>query len=369
MTLGDGASPGGHAEKGSTSSKPHDLLALLGAFARDHGIALTAEDLVPRFLADAGLQLGTALSDPTLIHGARTEQHFEALVLTLGRYRLLKAEDQGRLHSNIAGRAPDYRIVLDDGEQWLVEVKNVREDDPARQVAQLSATYLASLNAYCDLVGVPLRIAHYWSLWKIWTLVDPRKFLTASGGARIEMMAAFTANELSRLGDVLFHTEPPIRLLVETDPAPLAETLRESTVATRRTGIRLFVGGKEITEPRSQQLAWILMLYGEWVADGPHVVTEDGCLTGIEFIVAPEDVYEAGEQALMGRAIGQASRVFARYFAEDTTAEDAVIQLRGRAKPEWFEPIASWDFKTAQLPLWILRLQPQGYTEASPAAD
>ncbi len=365
MTFGDGASPVGDADKGSNLSKPHDLLALLGGFAREHGVPLTAEDIVPRFLADAGLRLGSALSDSALIHGTRTEQQFEALVLSLGRYRLLKAEDLGRLHSNIACRAPDYRIVLEDGEQWLVEVKNVRGDDPARQVARLSAAYLASLNAYCDLVRVPLRIAHYWSRWKIWTLVDPRQFLTASGGARIDMMAAFAANELSRLGDVIFCTEPPIRLLVEAN----SESPRERTAATRPTGIRLFVGGKEITELRSQQLAWILMLYGEWAADGPHAVTEDGHLTGIEFIVAPEEVPEEDEPALMGRAIGQASRVFARYFAEDTTAGDAVIQLRGQAKPEWFEPIANWDFKTAQLPLWILRLQPRGHTGASPGAD
>lgn len=51
---------------------------------------------------------------------------------------------------------PDYSVILDDGDQWLVEVKNVREDDPTRQVAHLSATCLASLNAHCDLMRAPV---------------------------------------------------------------------------------------------------------------------------------------------------------------------------------------------------------------------
>jgi hypothetical protein len=332
--------------------KAHDLLGLLGAFAHQNGIALNAEDLVPRFLADAGTQLDAALSDRALLHGTRTEHQFEALILTLGRYRLLKSEDQGRIHSTVDCRVPDFRVVLDDGKQWLVEVKNVRREEAGAQVTRLSPAYLASLQSYCDLVGAPLRIAHYWSRWKFWTLVDPERFRTATGGARIEMMAAFQASELSRLGDVIFCTEPPIRLFVETDPAP-SNQASTSTGEARTRGVRLFVGGHEITEARSYQLAWILMLYGEWTAEGPRPVMVDGRLAGIEFVIAPEQSGDEDASLLMGAAIGQASRIFARYFAEDTTAENTLVQLRGLPKPEWFEPIAEWNFKDAQLPLWV----------------
>jgi hypothetical protein len=358
----------------SRSAKAHDLLALMGAFAREHGIALTADDVVQRFLDDASLKLGAALQDQKLIHGTRTERQFEALVLTLGKFRLLKAEDQGRLHAGVRCRAPDYRIVLEDGGQWLVEVKNVRgeDDDPESQIAELTAPYLASLEAYCELVGAPLRIAHYWSRWKMWTVVDPAKFRKPSGGARFEMIEAITANELVRLGDVHFYTEPPIRMLVETDPTPLTAGVGETEeIATRTSGVRLFAAGKELTRPQSQHLAWVLMLYGEWTTDGPRAVTADGKLVGIEFVVEPVEADDAtdDEPVMMGRAIGQASRIFARYFAEVTTAEDAVIQLQGQAKPEWFAPISNWDFKTEQLALWIFHIQPQGISKASQVVD
>ncbi|HBM12933.1 MAG TPA: hypothetical protein DD390_09570, partial [Rhodospirillaceae bacterium] len=107
-------------------TKAFDLLASVAAFARKHAIPLNDPLLVERFIADAAPKLKEALADRTLIYGSRTERLFEATVLSLGRFRLLKIEDVGRVHAAETCRAPDFRVVLDDGEQWLVEVKNVR---------------------------------------------------------------------------------------------------------------------------------------------------------------------------------------------------------------------------------------------------
>ena len=86
--------------------KPFDLLASAAAFAREQGIPLTAPSLVASFTADAARRLEAALDDPTLIHGARTENLFEAMILSLGRFRLFKREDVGAVHGDAAGRAP-----------------------------------------------------------------------------------------------------------------------------------------------------------------------------------------------------------------------------------------------------------------------
>lgn len=143
-------------------TKAFDLLASVAAFARDHAIALNDPSLVERFVADATPKLKEALADPTLIYGSRTERLFEATVLSLGRFRLLKTEDIGRVHAADVSRAPDFRIVLDDGEQWLVEVKNVRSQEPFKQDTRMSAAYLASLQTYADMVGTPLKLAIFW---------------------------------------------------------------------------------------------------------------------------------------------------------------------------------------------------------------
>ncbi|BAM91971.1 hypothetical protein S58_59950 [Bradyrhizobium oligotrophicum S58] len=77
---------------------------------------------------------------------------FEVMVLSLGRFRLFKTEDVGRVHAATSFRAADYRVVLDDGDQWLVEVKNARCENPQKQRTTMSAAYLALLQAYADAV-------------------------------------------------------------------------------------------------------------------------------------------------------------------------------------------------------------------------
>lgn len=333
--------------------KAFDLLALAAAFAQRYGLDLNDPALVERFLADAADRLKAALADPTLLHGVRTERMFEATVLSLGRFRLFKTEDVGRVHAATTFRAADYRVVLDDGKQWLVEVKNVRCENPQKQRMTMSAAYLASLQAYADAVGAPLRLALYWSRWNLWTIIAPDRFRRPDGGLRVTMMEAVKANEFGRLGDVSIWTKPPLRLVLDaaTDkPRELsAEGLAEFIIGSAR----VYSGDTELTDPRDRRLAEILFFYGEWPTEGPLAVMGDDGIAGVEFVAAPE---EPSDQGFDG--IGWASRIFTRYFATRTVDGDQVIQLNGAPVPEWFAPLAAWDFKRSQLPLWLFHQQP-----------
>lgn len=347
-------------KNGKPAMKAFDLLALVATFAQQHNLGLNDPALVERFLADASPRLKTALADPALIHGVRTERMFEAMVLSLGQFRMFKTEDIGRVHSATSYRAPDFRVVLDDGEQWLIEVKNVRCENPSKQRTTMSAAYLTSLQAYADAVGVPLRLAIYWSRWNLWTVIAPKPFLRSDGGLRVTMTEAIMANEFGRLGDVSIWTKPPLRLVLDaaTDkPLTLsAEGLAEFIIGSAR----VYSGGVELTDPRDRRLAEILFLYGEWPVDGPFAVMGDDGIEGVEFVATPE---EPSDQGFDG--IGWASRIFTRYFATRTVDGDQVIQLNGTAVPEWFAPLAAWDFKSSQLPLWLFHQQPS--TEAMKA--
>jgi hypothetical protein len=84
-------------------TKAFDLLASVATFAREQAITLNDPSLVERFIADATPKLREALADRTLIHGSR--RLFEATVLSLGRFRLLKTEDVGRVHAVGTSRA------------------------------------------------------------------------------------------------------------------------------------------------------------------------------------------------------------------------------------------------------------------------
>lgn len=217
----------------------------------------------------------------------------------------------------------------------------------------MSAAYLASLQAYADAVGASLRLAFYWSRWNLWTVIAPDSFRQPDGGLRITMMEAVKANELGRLGDVSICTKPPLRLVLDaaTDkPRKLsAEGLAEFIIGSAR----VYSGDIELTDPRDRRLAEILFLYGEWRAEGPMAIMGDDGIEGVEFVAAPE---EPSDQGFDG--IGWASRIFTRYFATRTVDGDQVIQLNGAPVPEWFAPLATWDFKRSQLPLWLFHQQP-----------
>lgn len=338
-----------------SKTKAFALLASVASFARERGIALNEPTLVEKFMTDAEPRLKEALGDHTLIHGSRTERLFEATVLSLGRFRLLKTEDVGRVHASKHYRAPDFRVVLDDGEQWLVEVKNVRSEDPHKQQTRMSAAYFASLQSYSDAVGVPLKLAIFWSRWNIWTVISPARFLRANGGLRITMMDAMVANEFGRLGEVVIMSRPPLRLVLGAS-SDMPRTLSDEGLANFVIGsAKLYCGDIELVDPRDRKLAEVLFLYGEWPAEGPIAIMDDGGIAGVEFIARP---VEPSDQGFDG--IGSASRIFSRFYAAQTTDGDQVIQLDGEAAPEWFAPLADWDFKNSKLPLWLFHPQADG---------
>lgn len=333
-------------------SKDFDLLASLAAFAHERGIGFNDPTLIANFTAEATPRLEAALADQALIQGSRTEKLFEAMVLSLGQFKLFKTEDTGRVHAAEKLRAPDFRVVLNDGEQWLIEVKNVRRQDPSKQRTTFTANYLSTLRGYADAVGVPLRIAIYWSTWKLWSLIDPADFATSTGSLRVEMLDAMTASHMWRLGDVSINTTSPLRFTVLKRPDGKVDTPQAGAMGLLAVS-RMFSGDVELTEPRERHLARTLFAFGEWPLQGPTDVTDENGNPAYEFVAEPE---EPSDQGFDG--VGWASRIFSRYFAEQTQDGDRVIQLHGMAAPDWFAPLSAWHATPSALPLWLIHLKP-----------
>jgi hypothetical protein len=166
------------------------------------------------------------------------------------------------------------------------------------------------------------------------------------------MEEAMMANALGCLGDVSLNTVAPLRLVFAGTPGdPLtldADGLPQSSVSVAK----IFSRNVELDDPKDRQLAMVLMQYGEWPIDGPNPVPSDPA-GAVEFVAEPVEPSDEGFDG-----IGMASRIFSRYFASQTIAGEQVIQLHGAPVPEWFAPIASWDFKRSRLPLWVFRMQP-----------
>ncbi len=337
--------------------KPFDLLSELAKFGREHKISMNDSHIVSKFTTFVSDELSTALSDPALLHGQRTESMFEALLISLGGYSLLNKEDSGRAYPEEGLQPPDFRVVLPDGTQWLIEVKNVYIEDPSRQERHLmSRAYLEKLERYASLTGGHLKLAVYWARWRIWTLVSPERLVDEKGNLTLDMQTGIAENELGRLGDRTIGTRPPLRLRLETDPAKPRTVDADGTVNFTVSNVRVYSDQDEILDPVEREIAWIFMLYGDWQeSEEPLALLEGDILTGIEFQWEPELRQNKGFEI-----IGTLSRMFCRYYAERTLENQEIAQLQAPLRPGWFAPLTASDYQKKALPLWLFTMKPRG---------
>ena len=273
---------------------------------------------------------------------------FEAMLVSLGKYSLLKAEDNGRIHPRGDFRAPDFRVVLLDGTQWLIEVKNVYVEDPLQQRRRLmTRAYREKLENYASATGGLLKLAVFWARWGIWTLVSPEKLVDEDGNIQLEMVTGISENELGYLGDLRIGTRPPLRLRIMADLGKPRTLMSDGRVEFTISEARMYCENDEILDPVEKQIAGIFMQYGEWSIVGPEPIVEDDRLTGVEYRWEPEEQKNVGFEM-----IGSLSRMFSRYYAEKTIENAEVVQLHVPLRPGWFAPLVTSDYKSKALPLW-----------------
>lgn len=334
--------------------KPFDLLRVLGRFGAETKLSLRTDDAREAFNLHVQNAMDRALGDPVLLHGQRTEAMFEALLVSLNRFQLLVREDGGQVYPADLFIAPDFRVVLNDGAQWLIEVKNVYMDDPAVQSRELmTPAYHAKLRAYAEATGAELKLAIYWAKWSLWTLVSPDKLMDSEGGLTLDMMQAVKVNELARLGDLSVSTCAPLRFQLLADPERTSSIGADGTVSVVFGASRFFSQDREILDPRDQEIAWMLMLHGQWQEQEMRPIIDGDRLVALEFTWAP--VEESGQGF---DTVGPLSRLFAHYYSGHTLADGEVVQLIAPPKLGWFEPLQQSDYRSDALPLWRFTIQP-----------
>lgn len=337
-------------------AKPFDLLAEFGKFGLEQKLSLREPATLAAFGVHVVDAIESAIRDPVLLHGQRVEAMFEELVVSLGGFKLLKPEDGGRLSGAGAGayRAPDFRIVLPDGANWLVEVKNVFKHDLRNQRRKLmSRAYHDTLRAYADATRAELKLAVYWARWSIWTLVTPQRFTNCKGDVVLDMTSAVRGSEFGALGDCTIGTRPPLRLRLRMDAERTSPTASDGQVRFVVESVSLHCGGSEVTELVEQKIAWLLIQHGEWPSSDAIPVIEGDRLVALEFQWKPEE--RANEDF---EIIGSLSRIFARHFTIATLKEGEIVQLRAPLQPGWFKPLIGPDYSSKALPLWRFRLHP-----------
>ena len=335
--------------------KSFDLVAEFAKFGAENRISLRDAQTIEKFITDARNTISNTLSDNLRLHGQRTQAMFETLLISLGDHLLVKVEDAGQVYPENRFKVPDFRVVLSDGTQWLIEVKNVYIDNPLQQKRRLmNSDYRKKLEAYASATGGQLKLAVFWAKWAIWTLISPDQLIDGNGNLNLDMETAIRMNELTRLGDRIVGTRPPLKLRLTADPKGTTRMASDGTVEFTIARAQLYCSEDEILDPVEQQLAWIFMQYGTWKTSLiPRL--EGDQLKEIEFLCQP---IEQVNKDLGFEFIGTLSQMFTSYYAEQTLENREIIQLQATPRPQWFAPLTKSDYNSKALPLWLIKAKP-----------
>lgn len=340
--------------------KPFDLLREVSRFGVSQGLSLNDPKMPSAFGVHVDNSIKRALSDPIFLHGLRTEAMFENMVRSLGEVIMIKAEDSGPLQAALPMQAPDFRIVLKNGSNWLIEVKNVYEKNAFRQRRQLlKRDYRRSLSNYAQATGATLKLAVFWARWSIWTLVDPEQLAPGDQKLTLDMLTAIKVNEMAAIGDQNLGLQAPLVLRLTMDPAQTSNINDDGQALVTIGNAQLFCSSKELLHSHDQQIAWAIMNYSDWETSNARAITDGNRLIAMEFESNPPDPSHHGFEMA-----GSLSRIFARYFAQQTMAGDTVTDITVPAQDEWLGALRS-DEGLSRMPLWRFAIQPN-YEDFSP---
>ncbi len=333
--------------------KPFDLLREVSRFGVERGLSLNDPAMPSAFGLHVDDAMRRAMSDPILLQGLRVEAMFQNLVQSLGEVLLIKPEDSGPLQTAEPMQAPDFRVVLKDGSNWLVEVKNVYLHDAFRQRRRvLSRDYRRALSNYASATGGTLKLAVFWARWSIWTLVDPEQMAPGDRDLTLDMITAVKANEMGAIGDQTLGLRAPLVLRLTMDPERTSDIGEDGKVLISVGKAQMFCDGKELIHPSDQQIGWTVMQYSDWETPEARAITEGNRLQSIEFESAARDPsFEGFDLA------GSLSRMFARFYAKQTIVEGKVININVPLQDKWIGALRAKE-GFGRMPLWRFLQQP-----------
>lgn len=348
----------------SRDAEKFDVMELFSSMATEHGYKLDDPASEKDFIERIRSSFERNRNSDIIVYGKRVESLFAYVVGALGKSVLLKQEDAGALYC--AGDEvipPDYRMILKDGKQLLVEVKNFHNQDLSAYYP-VKGDYLAKLKRYSELVSINMMFAIYFSSWNQWSLVPIEAFEKRDNTYVIDFATAMAKSEMSLIGDQMIGTSPDLELhlLGDEDEANKIDKNGQALFTTRQ--IKIFCAGNEVHDSVEKEIAFYLIRFGEWIEKDTEAIIANEKLLGMKFIYSPESKTEENFSL-----IGRLSTMVTNMFKEHTVKDGKVIAVSSQLEPEKFKVFIPEDYKGQDLPLWrfILQANPEfkGLTKGS----
>jgi hypothetical protein len=359
--------------KGREPSQGIEALAWYSQFDKPaSGTGTTVQDLARRQAVLDTLKAGMdeSLANTSRLHGWRVQGLFEAMIVCLGSVQLIVMEDAGAYyyddsHGNV--RPPDFRVVREDGQQALIEVKSVKPR--TFKAVPINEKDFEQKKRYADLMGTRLLLAHYWSAFNQWTVVDASVVERRDGSLVLPVESALMANELGLMGDAMIATRPPLTISFIADPAR-PQTAQQITPTEDKLGftiggVEVSCGGQTLTSPLEKRIAWFLALHGTWEVTRDVELDDAERVVRVNLQTTPPvaDEEDAARIARQGFAVvGNLSEMYSAYYNSITLTDTGEVgQLRYEPEPGVLAgliPADYWESSSRDLPIWTFLVHP-----------
>lgn len=327
-------------------------------YGREEKISLHDPKATQGFLTRIQDSIGTSLKDDRFTHGQWTQAMFEALVIELGNSQFMKLEDAGGGYvTDDTVKIPDFRMVLNDGSQMLIEVKNFYQGDKPEKSFELSQDYFTEILRYSSLVNCDLKFAVYWVVWNMWTLVSPSVFQKTEKKMVLPLVEAMRMNEMAKLGDMSIGTKFPLGIRVVADTTKPRSIDKSGKGSFSIAKIELFCADRVITDKVERNVALYLMIYGNWKEEPLTGLCMDNLPEYVEYRLMPLKDNKQGFEI-----IGELSSMFSRFYAQATVEGGKIGQLKIDVTPGSLGQLIPKNYQGKALPLWRFcqEIQDQG---------
>jgi len=315
------------------------------------------------FLNHFGTGLDESLSNAGRLHGWRLQNLFEAMVVSLGRVKLIKTEDSGSyFFDDETGdvKLPDFRIVTHDNQSLLVEVKNIAPGQKVR-TQRLGREYLDAQLRYAEWTNSRLMWAHYWSALNLWSLVDAAKLGPTGNTVELTLETAMKMSEMRVLGDKLVATTPPLVMSLvadESKPRRTRETDKDKRFAQFTVGkVEFRCGSQPINGGIEQQIAFFLILYGRWQKEPMGTFDSEEKPERIDWVCTPQEQVPGQEFQM----VGYLCELYSMLYNVATLGDEGSVQtLWHEPDPGFLAKLIPPDYWDEQhdLPLWLFEMHP-----------
>lgn len=332
------------------SPERFEVLDLFARLSREQGLDIAKESAPADFARLLGTAIRSLRGNEIAIHGRRIQEMFSFVAASLGKTALVKGEDAGDIITSEDDLlAPDYRLILVDKTQFLVEVKNNHTADP-KSPLRLSPQYIDRLKRYGDLMALRVFVGVYWSRWNLWTLT-PVDEIPPDG---LTLLSGSLRNHMSLLGDQVIGTTPPLVLRIVADPTMPRKRDSDGLCKIRIGAVEFLCAGTQITDSVERTLAFQFILFGDWPEADTDVQLDGDDVIHFDMIFAPEET--APDQNF--QVIGHLSSMISRRFQLITTKGRTITALSPSAEPGSLGVAIPEDYRGTAFPLWRLVVSP-----------